>query len=734
MRTERQIDKWMLILLYLLAFVLLWEWLLPVMELTSSGSLVLFLLFVALFFLMALFNIKWWLAIPVKLLYILWAVHYIFFHELFFSQQALILLRDDFIANIVVLLKGQWEGISNPFRTMLFFALLWMTAYLIRYWIEVKKSILLFYVMTVVFIAFIDTFSPYSAEQSIFRIMVSGCLLLGLLTISRLAQKHRKPLRFRTYLFISIPLLLFVSTGGLLAHYLPKSEPVWPDPVPFVRAVVQGVEESGNLAGVTKSGYDPDDSKLGGSFVQDDTLIFEAKVADRQYWKIETKNTYTSKGWEQVSQSNEQTIYHMGDELHAINEDESLRTAELILSNPFPFVVYPYGLHKVHADDNYQLIKTNATGKYATVIANSNNTSYSAVELPSYLLEFEEHKYSLQKLRATKMEDFSYTTENLNPYLQLPDQLPSRVRELAMDIAGESESVYEKAKAIERYFARNGFVYAQQDIPVPRMGQDYVDQFLFETKRGYCDNFSTSMVVMLRSIGIPARWVKGFAPGEEARNADGEKIYRVTNNEAHSWVEAYMPGVGWMPFEPTIGFTNTADIEYDLDLNVGNADTQEKQEQRPQETETHGPKTTTKQDASFSSFIEALDKWFQTNTMKTVFFGFALLLVVSMVYVRRAKWLPALLTRWRRSESGDWEMFRKQYGSLLKQLDRIGLKRRHGTTLADYAKEVDRHFGGTSMSLLTIAYEKGFYGGETADHDWMNLQKIWEDLIKKTVG
>src|SRR5690606_31734289 len=135
-------------------------------------------------------------------------------------------LRDDFIANIVVLLKGQWEGISNPFRTMLFFALLWMTAYLIRYWIEVKKSILLFYVMTVVFIAFIDTFSPYSAEQSIFRIMVSGCLLLGLLTISRLAQKHRKPLRFRTYLFISIPLLLFVSTGGLLAHYLPKSEPV----------------------------------------------------------------------------------------------------------------------------------------------------------------------------------------------------------------------------------------------------------------------------------------------------------------------------------------------------------------------------------------------------------------------------------------------------------------------------------------------------------------------------
>ena len=67
--------------------------------------------------------------------------------------------------------------------------------------------------------------------------------------------------------------------------------------------------------GVSKSGYDTDDSALGGPFVQDDTLVFEAKVESKQYWKIETKNTYTSKGWEQVSCNNAQTTYTPGMEI-----------------------------------------------------------------------------------------------------------------------------------------------------------------------------------------------------------------------------------------------------------------------------------------------------------------------------------------------------------------------------------------------------------------------------------
>src|SRR5699024_777733 len=105
-------------------------------------------------------------------------------------------------------------------------------------------------------------------------------------------------------------------------------------------------------------------------------------------------------------------------------------------------------------------------------------------------------------------------------YTQLPAQLPERVAELAEDIVASYDNRYDQTKAIEKYFRSDdhGFVYQLNDVPVPQSGEDYVDQFLFDTKAGYCDNFSTSMVVMLRTLDIPARWVKGFTSGEKKLN------------------------------------------------------------------------------------------------------------------------------------------------------------------------------------------------------------------------
>ena len=71
-----------------------------------------------------------------------------------------------------------------------------------------------------------------------------------------------------------------------------------------------------------------------------------------------------------------------------------------------------------------------------------------------------------------------------------------------------------KPKKLNGISVKVGFHIDQQFAAIPEGDTDYVDQFLFDTKVGYCDNFSTSMVVMLRSQGIPARWVKGFAAGE----------------------------------------------------------------------------------------------------------------------------------------------------------------------------------------------------------------------------
>jgi hypothetical protein len=86
------------------------------------------------------------------------------------------------------------------------------------------------------------------------------------------------------------------------------------------------------------------------------------------------------------------------------------------------------------------------------------------------------------------------------------------------------------------------------DIPPLPKGKDAVDQFLFVDQRGFCEQIGTSLVVMLRSLGIPARLAVGYAAGE--RNPF-TGLYEVRAKDAHAWAEVYFPGVGWQAFDPT---------------------------------------------------------------------------------------------------------------------------------------------------------------------------------------
>lgn len=132
----------------------------------------------------------------------------------------------------------------------------------------------------------------------------------------------------------------------------------------------------------------------------------------------------------------------------------------------------------------------------------------------------------------------------LERYLQLPGDLPPRVGELAARVAGGG-SVFERAAALEAYL--RGFTYSTHTTPPPP-DRDWVDFVLFDTQAGYCDYLATAMMVMLRTQGIPARVVSGFAPGDydEAAHA-----WIVHERDTHSWPEAYVPGIGWVPFEPS---------------------------------------------------------------------------------------------------------------------------------------------------------------------------------------
>jgi transglutaminase-like putative cysteine protease len=130
-------------------------------------------------------------------------------------------------------------------------------------------------------------------------------------------------------------------------------------------------------------------------------------------------------------------------------------------------------------------------------------------------------------------------------YTQLPDTVPQRVRDRATELAGSAATPYDKALAIQAYLRTLPYDERRQAPPDDR---DWVDYFLFEGQRGYCDDFATAMVVLLRSVDVPARWVQGYAGG----TLDPDKgDWIVRESVAHSWVEAYFPGYGWQRFEPT---------------------------------------------------------------------------------------------------------------------------------------------------------------------------------------
>jgi transglutaminase-like putative cysteine protease len=159
-----------------------------------------------------------------------------------------------------------------------------------------------------------------------------------------------------------------------------------------------------------------------------------------------------------------------------------------------------------------------------------------------YTVESYVPEFSAEQLQSAGSD---YPPEIVGRYLQLPDTTPERVIALARELTQAAPTPYDRAAAIEAYLRT--FPYTLEVEPPPP-GRDVVDYFLFTARQGYCDYYATSMVVLARAVGLPARLVIGYASGDyNAPTAE----YIVRQEDAHSWVEIYFAGFGWVEFEPT---------------------------------------------------------------------------------------------------------------------------------------------------------------------------------------
>jgi transglutaminase-like putative cysteine protease len=460
----------------------------------------------------------------------------------------------------------------------------WMT-YLFAMWsVQSRLRVFVLIVVSILFFAIRDSFSTIFLWPQVAMVIFCGFSLLMVLHFTRL--KQRAPVIWETITdypsSLIVPIVLIVGVTFLVGLLAPTVNPILTDPYTAwkvsrgeaVPLLGKGLSFTASTAD-SSSGYSRDDTRLGGGFQFDYTPVMTVETSKRTYFRGETRALYNGKGWELSPTERKLPINRVNDNPLPVDPrfDQSLlKTKEVTQSvvmdrdEVFPVLFGGYAIQKIvevnKGENPFQRILWSPRQSELRFVGRSNYPK-------DYTIITQEPILDVTLLREVK-SDYADQPEWAE-YLQVPADLPERVKQLAVDITKTAANPYDKAKLIEKYLSEH---YPYTNTPDESKGKskDFVDRFLFEVKQGYCDYYSTSMAVLTRSIGLPTRWVKGYSSGaspipDQIReygilnqlgkdiDVDGAGTYTVRNSDAHSWVEIYFEGFGWISFEPTSGFT-----------------------------------------------------------------------------------------------------------------------------------------------------------------------------------
>lgn len=276
----------------------------------------------------------------------------------------------------------------------------------------------------------------------------------------------------------------------------------------------------------------------------DDTLVMRVRARAPDFWRGQTFDAWDGRRWRITDEGTRPVTGGRpialprpalaGLEGILVPTDELVQT--FILERPGPNIVFG-------AADPRDLYFPERR-----VFQLDDGTLRSPVELDDgaiYTVVSERRLVTAEMLRAAPADPAAVPTRIRERYAAPPVITP-RVAALARRVAAGATNWYDTVLALERHLARTTR-YSLRIPPLPP-GRDAVDQYLFVDRRGFCEQIGTSLVVMLRSLGIPARLVVGYVPGE--RNPF-TGLYEVRARDAHAWAEVYFPGVGWQGFDPT---------------------------------------------------------------------------------------------------------------------------------------------------------------------------------------
>lgn len=628
----------------------------------------------------------------------------------------------------------QYMGNMNPY---IWFALITGVIYIFcAAFVTTQRRILLFMGLNIVTFAILDSFT---AEVSWVEVAWMVFALMGWLISQHLQMfKRRYPVGWRQ--LIRNPLEMFVHISFvfalifLLGVNMPTIKPMFTDPFTLWKDWKDTTDTELNGEGIgaqvtpnVASGYSHEDNQLGSGFEFDYSPVMRISSSKRSYWRGETRRIYSGTGWKDKP-SNARAYDDVNvDELLKVESESKLNTETLqqtvtMLNNQnYPVLFGAYTIASVQKinekKDTTDLRWKRSEGELHW---NTSITEPAKVNYPRmYTITSEVPIIPVKELQTKSYEDL-YANYDESEYLQIPKNFPDRVTNLAKEITKSTEAPYEKMALLQQYLQENYKYTNKPDLSLKK-SEDFVESFLFEIQAGYCDYFSTSMAMMARSLDIPTRWVKGYAPGSQPDLAELQRTqqdrvsvgrYTVTNADAHSWVEAYFgPSYGWIPIEATPGF--------DIGLLT---------EQEIRDLDTQDPKKDEMQDKSDVTTSEK-DSPFLSSRMIKIITVCAILVVLSCIaYItwrlRVALHYFILRLKLGRPLSADQKVV-VETERWLRYLHKRGMTRNQDQTLREAVMGWERNMPVLEGSLTPLLqlFEKARYSPETVSvEDWRKVR------------
>jgi len=296
---------------------------------------------------------------------------------------------------------------------------------------------------------------------------------------------------------------------------------------------------------VSSSDYYGTTLSLGAGGTRDDQTVFTVQLKQplpagvRLYWKARSYDTYDG-AWSNTD-TNSKAIgsgewpFKYPDWKGRILVDLTINAASSDIRNLY---IPQFPLQINHPVDVMGNVGVDGILDYVGAMADPSLDNGNSVEERSWVTSV-----AIDQLRGASN---IYPESIRTTYLQLPPDFNRRIRILANQISASQPSTYDNVVAITNWL-RTNITYSEAIDPPPQ-GVDPITWFLFTNKKGFCNYYASAEVLMLRSIGIPARLAVGYAQGELDPTND---TYTVRRRDAHAWPEVYFTGYGWVEFEPT---------------------------------------------------------------------------------------------------------------------------------------------------------------------------------------